>query len=1370
MVADGGGPPQPDATGPRFLASGTSTYRRRDAFDPLPGVTTSLAGIVRALARVGGTPAVAAKRGYLVNITAKRFHDELSTIRDEAHTGIVYYTGHGVKPDGMPYFAATADSDPTRLSDTAIQPAEVPSRLNRPSATASEQPEVLVIFDCCFSGNAGVDVLGTQLANEGNSRVWTIASASESQYAVDGRFAAALEEALTRPRVGRATEFIPLVSVIDHVNELLGRDGGQVAALFPPRGAYRTNPRFFRNPEYEPGLEGLTLDDQEHWLARLRGGAPRSGSYLCGTTGRRAAVDTIAAWLSEGPALAVLTGSPGTGKSTVAALPVIAAEPAGREFLDSIREPDGAGLAAHAKAAFHGGTRVDGLQVRGLTFDEITTKVAGTLGRDTHLRSPLLQAAASGELDHLEPRVIVLDGADEAVDPAGVVTLAEGLANAGPFRVLLVARPHVARGVGAEHIMIDLDEPAYQDPDALAEYARALLIAGHEPDVTTPYVDNADAEAVARIIAARASSSAAGDRRAESFLIAQLLSRAVRSRPATIRVDQELAASIPTVVEAFESEFARLGAFEPAARHLLTALAWAKGSGLPWEQVWVPVARAIAEHHGDFDTVIDDEAVRMLLTRCGSFVVEDGSPEDSSVFRPFHDGLTQTLQRRPANDGEAGRRRGWQRYARGVEFAIARALLDSVPLVDGARDWARAHWYVRRHLADHAAADEAMLAELMRDLDFLAVSDPSRLSDVLSASAADSPMERAHRRARPLLEADPDARNRKAYLLEAMVAVRAPWAHLSSGSILPSFATVIAFVVRDDSAVMVPLYGGGAPPAALRHGVMGGTTDVVVAALGAFSALAQFDQHGRILGFWPLKPALADPAALAFGVSSSGQLELWVVEAARVLRYDNRGELLSEIPLENIGGVSALTAFRRDDGSTFLSIGTSSGSVYGLEPDAVGTKPELMLSDLPSVRAVDVAYGGHSGTFFALGGDHEAAVFGDDAKSVEWATSGSTAISLDLESARRSAIFADGTTLRVADLSDEMDASEASSLHGHVRSISAVAPVPFADRRRIVSLDAHSLRYWDRHEHAFSQENDVRGVASLAIGRAPNLTPAIIVGCGDGTIRFWDPVAGAQVGEVIVAHSGGIPALASGGLDDERFILSSIGWDGDSRAWRDEDSAIWRDGPEMSDIAPSMYWADHDEIGLVRVSVIGDHFTMRRPDGRILSESSLGEPCRVVATPGAVAFVSRAAVVIRHHDGREVSIPLGSDRGVPPPAALSTIGESGIALAVAEGRAIRLFNGSGEGPTVFETAGSAVKLMEFVQLGERLVLVCAEWDGHVRAWDPSRGTQLWSIARREPPDTLAVTAARRFVDTFPADSMLLAVGGPEGLVAMTVRV
>ena len=87
---------------------------------------------------------------------------------------------------------------------------------------------------------------------------------------------------------------------------------------------------------------------------------------------------------------------------------------------------------------------------------------------------------------------------------------------------------------------------------------------------------------------------------AESFLIGRLLALSVRGRAEPVDItspgwQSELPASI---AEAFDEDLARLGDKEPLARALLAALAWAKGPGLPWENIWVPVARALAEHDG----------------------------------------------------------------------------------------------------------------------------------------------------------------------------------------------------------------------------------------------------------------------------------------------------------------------------------------------------------------------------------------------------------------------------------------------------------------------------------------------------------------------------------------------------------------------------------------------------------------------------------------------------------------------------------------------------------------------------------------------------------------------------------------------------
>lgn len=61
-----------------------------------------------------------------------------------------------------------------------------------------------------------------------------------------------------------------------------------------------------------------------------------------------------------------------------------------------------------------------------------------------------------------------------------------------------------------------------------------------------------------------------------------------------------------------------------------TALAWVKGPGLPWENVWVPAAGAVAQLSTMSLSPISDHDIRWLLDRAGAYVVEDLGPGERS--------------------------------------------------------------------------------------------------------------------------------------------------------------------------------------------------------------------------------------------------------------------------------------------------------------------------------------------------------------------------------------------------------------------------------------------------------------------------------------------------------------------------------------------------------------------------------------------------------------------------------------------------------------------------------------------------------------------------------------------------------------------
>ena len=384
-------------------------------------------------------------------------------------------------------------------------------------------------------------------------------------------------------------------------------------------------------------------------------------------------------------------------------------------------------------------------------------------------------------------------------------------------------------GVGDTDLTIDLDTSEYRDPQALTDYVHRLLIASEEPGVTTAYTPGAAAlqgdrgEAAAAVAAAIAQRATAREGTSESFLIGRLLALSVRGRsePADITSEgwrSELPASL---AEAFDEDLARLGNQEPLARALLTALAWARGPGLPWENIWVPVARALVRRDGGpGQPPVAGDDVRWLLGKAGAYVIEDLGPGGRSVYRPFHDLLVAHLRGEPGT-GHGGRdpaaSGAWQQRRAGTEQVITGALLATVPADRrGQRDWPTAHPYVRTYLAQHAtAAGPGAFSALVQDADFLAAADPVTLSPLLSSTVPElRDVARIYRRARPLLGDDLQAN--AAYLQEAARALTGTAAE--GTGIRPLYRTHLASARRDDGLLTLTGHTGSVRSVAFGTG------------------------------------------------------------------------------------------------------------------------------------------------------------------------------------------------------------------------------------------------------------------------------------------------------------------------------------------------------------------------------------------------------------------------------------------------------------------------------------------------------------------------------------------------------------------------
>lgn len=270
----------------------------------------------------------------------------------------------------------------------------------------------------------------------------------------------------------------------------------------------------------------------------------------------------------------------------------------------------------------------------------------------------------------------MVDAIDEALDPLDLVDqvlrpFIEAAQRSG-IRLLLGTRPHLLDRLGPATIRLDLDSPEYADSASLrnsaARYLRHASPAGAGGPAAADVIDRV-ADAVAEI---------AGT----SFLIALIVTRSLAARadlpdPA----DPAWRASLPrTAAEAMNQDLKeRLGEQTNRARDLLAPLAYAYGAGLPWEDIWAPLASALAGA-----SYTDDDLV-WLRRAAGAYIIE-AQQAGHSVYRLYHEALAEALR-----DG---------RDPAAVNAVLTEFLSRHTPDAgDGTRSWARAHPYVRSHLA-----------------------------------------------------------------------------------------------------------------------------------------------------------------------------------------------------------------------------------------------------------------------------------------------------------------------------------------------------------------------------------------------------------------------------------------------------------------------------------------------------------------------------------------------------------------------------------------------------------------------------------------------------------------------------------------------
>ncbi|SED09346.1 WD40 repeat [Streptomyces sp. 3213] len=614
---------------------------------------------------------------------------------------VLYVAAHGVvDEDSGHHYLLLNNSNAHDLHGTALPTEELVAQLWKGSAIE----RLLVLIDACYAEEGADRALRTALegrrfrqpvTDHGTTGLVLISSSRRKEEAYAGALSSAFDRAVRRQAtVGHAPAHISL----DQVMAAIRSDPEVPPAQRPVTLTYTSGgtPAFLPNPRHVPGAAERNLEEidriialgarertareqdmRSFFLPRARGtDVPTEDVWTF--TGRHAALGDITSWLAPeraGERLCVVTGDPGSGKSSVLGLVAVLS---GRERGPSVPraglpvELPGPGDIDAAVNAAHMSTRglLDALAAAaGCAVESLGALTA-------HLQS------------RTRPLVVLIDSLDEALNPhESVDELVAPLTDPElqlPLRLLVGARRHVAVRLPEAAERVDLDSERYGDPEAVRTYTRGLLCTPGSVLVTAPpTLVDAIAEAVAE---------AAG----RSFLVARITARTIAREPRPPDPhDRRWRDELPRLPgEAMERDMVqRLGSAAGQARDLLLPLAFAQGKGLPWADMWPRLASALTGR-----TYGDDHIV-WLRQAAGSYVVED-IEDDGSVYRVYHRALIEYL-----------------REGRAAE-TVQRTVTEVLKNVD--------HPYVRRYLALHAG-EGGVLDPLLLDARFVLSAAPDQL-------------------------------------------------------------------------------------------------------------------------------------------------------------------------------------------------------------------------------------------------------------------------------------------------------------------------------------------------------------------------------------------------------------------------------------------------------------------------------------------------------------------------------------------------------------------------------------------------------------------------------------------------------------------
>ncbi|MFF2101224.1 AAA family ATPase [Streptomyces sp. NPDC058202] len=598
----------------------------------------------------------------------------------EADAAVVFVTGHGTIGDGGHWTALKA-TESNRLQATALRTADLVGWLSE-----TDVQHLFLVLDLCYAGRT---VAETAVFDREIPGTWLVLpSATRNQEAVTGALTTAIAGFLAElaSPIGQKyglDRHLDVTVFLDAVERRLGP--GQ--RLIPLPGSRRSGPHpCLPNPHYRETssvpLElarsdlGITRQDLDtHWGPRSRG-VTEAASPGWLFKGRDRIMRRLVDATTAAPGAVLVTGSAGSGKSAVLARLVTLSDPV---FLDRYR----AEAAAVSSALAPRPRAVDAaVLATGKIGQEVIAQIFRALGvpepggsAESHgSPGPALDlngwmSAWRSWLERRErPVTIVVDALDEASDPVGLLTgvlarLDPGDPTHRKVRLFVGVRssggPDGAdsgpvRGGGgpsladrAERLLsacrIRVDERPWWEPQDMVDYATEILLR----EEGSPYRDHdmGLAVEVASVLAAQAGTS---------FLVARIAGTSLTRRSDVVNPDdpQWRNAIGEGVLGVFRHDLHRTlpeGDDRVRAVHLLRAVAFSYGRGLPWPQIWPAVANAVADEPGTAGTPPrtygDSDIAWLLGSRLGAYLVTDRE-DGATVYRLFHDALRSTLRTR----------------------------------------------------------------------------------------------------------------------------------------------------------------------------------------------------------------------------------------------------------------------------------------------------------------------------------------------------------------------------------------------------------------------------------------------------------------------------------------------------------------------------------------------------------------------------------------------------------------------------------------------------------------------------------------------------------------------------------------------------